>query len=726
MPPRAPLVVGPDGLPQNLQPADSLYSAAHAAGPYLLGLPNGNFEDGLTGWSQTPGGTGSIAIDATAGNQVTGANSVKLVTAAASDRAQIASGLFPCGARIPLSIFAMAKSAGSVGRFVLYVAWFDRTKTALTSTPNTVLYAATIGTAFSEIGASIVPPAGTAYGQAFAYLDTAADTVWVDEIVVNREDVFDFDLRNFQGVGDGATDDTAALQIALAFFSRGGGGTLCVRAVHYLNPSAATTITIPANVELKFGPVGRFKLGANATLSVVGRINAGAWQIFDTATVSGGVVNTSGDCRTPVVLPEWWGAAPTGGPVAPSASVPGSDCSPAITAAQAFISGYPGRIIFCGLFYNCLSTLIINSTCHWDGVGGGLSGAYGGRTTLDFTNAPAGITGVFVNNQQANLFRMSMKNISIGRSTTAASGSGGYALYLAAVLHGSFTNLGLYGFDQNLILTNNSVNPCVANRFQDCYLGAYGLRSVLINSQTSTEFINTEIGNFATGEVVLISPPATSGAGATQDTAIFRDCRFGNNGAAYAQTLVRIQGGFWHNFERCDFESSTQAAIAFGLTVASSEMTPVATIDQCWFDDCGINVYNYGVACSFRVTNCPRMLGNPAMTVTVGGVTTNTPGAQACIFVGDSGNTTRNTDILIANNNMQVARSDASCVILNRALGAGINGNRCEQIGSAVSNAPIALGPGGPHAVVGNRLHSSAQISDGGTTASTLSANMYF
>ena len=298
-------------LDPSLHPPLGLKTSLLSAGTHLLGLPNANFEDGLAGWTSAVTGTGTAAIDATAGNQVTGKQSVKLVTMASGDRAQVSSALFPAGAGIPLSVYARAKSGSGAGRFVLYIGWFDRTGAALTSTPNTVLYVATIGTAFTEVGSSVVPPTGAAYGQAFAYLDTAADTVWIDEVRCVREVAYDVDLRQFGAIGNNATDDTAALQAAMAFLARAGGGTLCVRANHYLNPSVATTITIPANVELRFGPLGLFKIGAKATLTVVGRINAGAWQIFDVS--AGGTVTTTSAHGSVAILPEWWGADLTGG-----------------------------------------------------------------------------------------------------------------------------------------------------------------------------------------------------------------------------------------------------------------------------------------------------------------------------------------------------------------------------------------------------------------------------
>lgn len=312
-----PVVIGPDGLPRNVQPADNLIAGSLAPGVHLLGLPNGNFEDAIgtpgaaasyaRGWTAAVTGTGSTILDPTAANKLTGANSVKMVLAAAADTVAYTSGLFPAGGSIPLSICARAKSSGQAARLTVTVNWFTNTSTA---NGSTVLNQTTgLPAAYADYGATVMPPSGTSYGQVVFKADTAVDTVWVDEVPAYRETVFDVDLRRFGAYGDNAADDTAALQRALAFLSRAGGGTLCVRQPHYLNPSAATAITVPTNVELRFGPLGRLKAGANLTLTLACRITAGMWRIFDITGT--GTINMS-NAGVREALAEWWGCVADG------------------------------------------------------------------------------------------------------------------------------------------------------------------------------------------------------------------------------------------------------------------------------------------------------------------------------------------------------------------------------------------------------------------------------
>lgn len=206
-----------------------------APGVHLLGIPNANFEDGLVGWTATATGSGTAAaIDTTAGNQVTGVNSAKLVTAAAADTSAVTSPLFPVGAGIPFKAYARAKSSGAKGTLTLSVTYYDRTKTILpTNSTATLTLTALLPTTFSEYGGTASPPATACYATLTVSLGTAADTMWLDELRVQRLLSFNegltgpatrthsdkladrLDVRDYLGVDlTGANDMTTLLQRA--------------------------------------------------------------------------------------------------------------------------------------------------------------------------------------------------------------------------------------------------------------------------------------------------------------------------------------------------------------------------------------------------------------------------------------------------------------------------------------------------------------------------------
>ncbi|HEX7118251.1 MAG TPA: right-handed parallel beta-helix repeat-containing protein, partial [Longimicrobiales bacterium] len=111
-----------------------------------------------------------------------------------------------------------------------------------------------------------------------------------------------FDVRAYGAVLDGASDDAAALNAALAAVQAAG-----VQVVTVAGGAAriASNVTIPSGVTLRVLEGATIKPAAGATLTINGTFDAGLYSVFDLSE-GGSVVLGRG--ATERALPQWWGA----------------------------------------------------------------------------------------------------------------------------------------------------------------------------------------------------------------------------------------------------------------------------------------------------------------------------------------------------------------------------------------------------------------------------------
>lgn len=110
-----------------------------------------------------------------------------------------------------------------------------------------------------------------------------------------------YNVKSVGGVGDGLTDDTAAIQDTIELASAD-GGVVAFSPGTYLTGS----FTVPSNVTLWFSNGADLSIRTGETVTINGPIDAGLYQIFS------GLGTVSGLSRTIEVLPEWWGAVGDG------------------------------------------------------------------------------------------------------------------------------------------------------------------------------------------------------------------------------------------------------------------------------------------------------------------------------------------------------------------------------------------------------------------------------
>lgn len=108
-------------------------------------------------------------------------------------------------------------------------------------------------------------------------------------------------------VGDGTTNDRAALNtlVNTTLQIAGAGGDVYFPAGDY---SIQSNMTFPANVRLVLDPRARLKPANGVTVTILGPIDAGPYQIFTNALSGQGTISLTGNSAVPTLYPDWWGA----------------------------------------------------------------------------------------------------------------------------------------------------------------------------------------------------------------------------------------------------------------------------------------------------------------------------------------------------------------------------------------------------------------------------------
>ena len=192
-------------------------------------------------------------------------------------------------------------------------------------------------------------------------------------------------------VGDGSTDDRAALNTLVNSTIPAGGGAVWIDRPYRV----ASNLTIPANVQLSIARPGMLKVDTGVTLTIAGHIDAGLYQVFN-CTGTGAIVLAEGG--VPEVYPEWWGAAGDCDPDDPEGS-PGTDDSLALT--KCFSSGVgPFKL---SRFYRFATDLMWTCTSGQTFVGRGWRSGIFHDSTANALEATAAANGFIVEGDVANV-----------------------------------------------------------------------------------------------------------------------------------------------------------------------------------------------------------------------------------------------------------------------------------------------------------------------------------
>jgi hypothetical protein len=179
-------------------------------------------------------------------------------------------------------------------------------------------------------------------------------------------------VRDFGAKGDGVTDDTAALQAAVAAIPSS-GGTICFPVGTY---KVTKNITLPANISAIFDREAMLAPASGVTVTMNCEIRAGLYQIF---TTGAGLIR--GFSNAPFLLPQWWGAKADGV----------RDDGPAIQASLDAVPDLGGTITFSSGHYVSSQGFIVKA--HGTTVTGLRSAySYGGfyGTQVEFKSGTTG------------------------------------------------------------------------------------------------------------------------------------------------------------------------------------------------------------------------------------------------------------------------------------------------------------------------------------------------
>lgn len=146
-------------------------------------------------------------------------------------------------------------------------------------------------------------------------------------------------VKDFGATGDGTTNDTTAIQNAAS--ATGQSGTLYFPTGTY---RIASNLTINTNVNFDGAQV---TVDSAVTLTINGMVCAALEQIFDG---SGSVVVSK---KTPIIFPEWWGAAQDN---------LSADSEPGITAAISNSASQSNTIYFSGKYAIGSTITVLNTT----------------------------------------------------------------------------------------------------------------------------------------------------------------------------------------------------------------------------------------------------------------------------------------------------------------------------------------------------------------------------
>ena len=110
----------------------------------------------------------------------------------------------------------------------------------------------------------------------------------------NEHNILSADVRSYGAFGDGVSDDTDAIELAIS--RNRGGAILFQEGTFFLEKD----LKFPADVQIYIKKGATLKTARGVKLTINGEINAGAYQIFEDETILMGTPNIS------YVLPQWF------------------------------------------------------------------------------------------------------------------------------------------------------------------------------------------------------------------------------------------------------------------------------------------------------------------------------------------------------------------------------------------------------------------------------------
>lgn len=110
-----------------------------------------------------------------------------------------------------------------------------------------------------------------------------------------------YNAKAFGAIGDGVTDDTAAIQDAIEIADTNGGVVAFAPGTYVTNSFA-----VPSNVTLWISDGANLNINSGSTVTINGFIDAGLYQIFS------GLGAVTGISKNDIVYPQWWGAKEDG------------------------------------------------------------------------------------------------------------------------------------------------------------------------------------------------------------------------------------------------------------------------------------------------------------------------------------------------------------------------------------------------------------------------------
>lgn len=160
-----------------------------AAGPHLLSLPNGNFEDGLAGWRYTLASSTSntVTIDNTKANVLSGTNSVKMFCPDKANPTDLISSRFPVTEGVPVNVtLVYLSNTTTTGGLFLYPNWFDASGSSISQPGVIPANGGALTSAWQTTTTILTPPPGARYCVLYVVVTGQVATVWIDEVKVRR------------------------------------------------------------------------------------------------------------------------------------------------------------------------------------------------------------------------------------------------------------------------------------------------------------------------------------------------------------------------------------------------------------------------------------------------------------------------------------------------------------------------------------------------------------
>ena len=457
-------------------------------------------------------------------------------------------------------------------------------------------------------------------------------------------------VKDFGATGDGVTNDTSAIQAALAtnlpiVFPKG---------TYHIS----STLTLTGNFVFLGGVID---VAAGQVLTINGVISAQAVQIFtDTSSVTSGLPGGAGTMKTIEVYPQWFGALGNGS----------NDDTAAINAALVFMANTGGTLFVPQGNYIITSSITISTayplTLKGTGIAGYKNNYYQYASCFVF-NVLSNTNGFVLN--KTSTFNLS--NISIRRGTNAASGDTGVGLLILGGGRNLFSFSTVSAFATNIatdIDATYSLQP-VDMTFTNVH--SYQPTNIGFDFRACASISLNQCSGYAdsnptmTAFVILGRQDAVSGC----DSVKCNNCIFiGDHGGSY--NAVIVYKTIDSNFDGCVFEGGTNA-FNFSLTgnIGFKNLRHL-DITNCWFNgQLGRIVITTG-AVNFAFTS-NRCDGYSSAT-------------ELMRLVSISSAT---ANIVIANNDFGLRTNPA--IFCQNLTGVVVNGNTI----SAYNGSPAASGP---------------------------------